>query len=47
MNTGTTVFLAVAIAAFLLFDGVFREWDLSLALARRFEGLLNWMAIWR
>lgn len=47
MNTGTAIFLAACIAVFLAVDATVFDWDLSLALARRFAGLLNWMAFWR
>jgi hypothetical protein len=47
MNTRTTIFLVLCIAGFLAFDATVYDWDLSMALARRFVGLLNWMAFWR
>lgn len=47
MNTATTIFLAVCVAAFLMLDATLFGWDLSLALARRFAALLQWMAFWR
>jgi hypothetical protein len=28
-------------------DAVLFDWDMSISLARRFAGLLNWMAFWR
>lgn len=47
MNTGTAILLAGVIAVFLAVDATLYDWDLSLALARRFAGLLNWLAFWR
>lgn len=47
MNTATSIFLGLCIAAFLAVDAMLLDWDLSMALARRFAGLLNWMAFWR
>lgn len=47
MNSATAIFLAVCIAVFLAVDATLFDWDLSLALARRFAALLNWLAFWR
>ncbi|MDG3040340.1 hypothetical protein [Roseicyclus marinus] len=47
MNTATSIFLVLCIAAFVVVDATLFDWDLSLALARRFAGLLNWLAFWR
>ncbi|PWK62218.1 hypothetical protein [Roseicyclus mahoneyensis] len=47
MNSASAIFLGLCIAGFLALDAVVFDWDLSLALARRFAALLNWMAFWR
>jgi hypothetical protein len=47
MTNGLAIFLGLCLAAFLAFDAMVFGWDLSLSLARRFAGLLNWMAFWR
>jgi len=47
MNSATSIFLGLCIAAFLAVDATLFDWNLSLALARRFAGLLNWLAFWR
>jgi len=47
MTNGLAIFLAGCIAAFVAFDVVVFDMDLSLSLFRRFAGLLNWMAFWR
>jgi hypothetical protein len=47
MNTGMAIFLGACIVGFLALDATVFDWDLSLALAQRFVGLLNWMAFWR
>ncbi|WP_439139110.1 hypothetical protein [Roseicyclus sp.] len=47
MSNGLAIFLAICIAVFLTFDATVFDWDLSLSLARRFVGLLNWIAFWR
>lgn len=47
MSNGLAIFLAICIAAFLAIDASLFGWELSLALARRFAGLLNWLAFWR
>ncbi len=47
MNTGTSIFVALCIVGFVAVDATLFDWNLSLALARRFAGLLNWMAFWR
>lgn len=47
MNSASAIFLGLCIAGFLALDAVLYDWALSLALAQRFVGLLNWMAFWR
>jgi hypothetical protein len=47
MTNGLAIFLVICIAGFLALDASLFGWDLSLALARRFVGLLNWIAFWR
>jgi hypothetical protein len=45
--TGTAIPPAGWIAVFLTVDAARQNWDLSLALARRFAALRNWLAFWR
>lgn len=47
MTNGLAIFFAISIAVFLAIDASFFGWDISLSLARRFAGLLNWLAFWR
>jgi hypothetical protein len=47
MTNGLAIFLVICIAGFLALDASLLDWDLSLSLARRFAGLLSWMAFWR
>jgi hypothetical protein len=47
MTNGLAIFLAICIAGFLTLDALIWDWELSLFLARRFAGLLNWLAFWR
>ena len=47
MTNGLAIFLAICIALFLGLDAMLFGWDLSLSLARRFTGLLDWLAFWR
>ncbi|MEM7721610.1 MAG: hypothetical protein AAF376_04495 [Pseudomonadota bacterium] len=47
MNTATSLFLAGAIALFLIVDGVFYDWSLSFFWALQFLRLLEWVAFWR
>jgi hypothetical protein len=47
MTNGLAIFIAICIAGFLALDASLFGGDLSLALARRFVGLLNWIAFWR
>jgi hypothetical protein len=47
MTNGLAIFLVICIAGFLALDASLFDWDLSLSLARRFAGLLSWMAFWR
>lgn len=47
MTNGLAIFLAICLLGFLAFDALMFDWDISLLLARRFAGLLGWMAFWR
>jgi hypothetical protein len=47
MTNGLAIFFAISIAGFLALDASLFGWDVSLSLARRFAGLLNWLAFWR
>ncbi len=47
MKIGTGIIWLLCIGAALAVDAVVFDWDMSLALARRFAGLLSWMAFWR
>jgi hypothetical protein len=47
MNSATSIFLGLCILGFVTMDALLFDWDLSLALARRFAALLNWLAFWR
>ena len=47
MTNGLAIFIAICIGGFLAIDALFFGWDLSLNLARRFAGLLGWLAFWR
>lgn len=47
MSNGLAIFLAICIAGFLAIDATLWGWEMSLYLARKFAGLLSWMAFWR
>jgi len=47
MKIGGVIIWAICIAALLAVDAILFDRDISLSLARRFAGLLNWMAFWR
>jgi len=47
MNTATSLILAALILGFLAFDGLVHDWEMTVFLARKFLGLLRWVAFWR